>query len=119
MAAAAAHTPRQMRGLWVTLTAVATLSLNCSLKVSDDVVFRELDGEGVILNLASGIYFGLDETGTRMWRLIDQHGQLREVLSALCDEYEASSETLERDLMVLVSELTEKGLLAPLEERAG
>src|SRR5712671_2916434 len=106
-----------MRVPWVKLAAVATWSLNSSLKVSDDVVFRELDGEGVILNLASGIYFGLDDTGTRMWRLIDQHRDLRMVLSALCDEYEAPSETLERDLISLVAELTEKGLLVPLEEK--
>ena len=81
------------------------------MKVSDDVVFRELDGEGVILNLASGIYFGLDQTGMRMWQLIDQHGRLAEVLAALCDEYEAPRETLERDLMGLAGELSEKGLL--------
>ena len=85
--------------------------------MSDDVVFRELDGEGVILNLASGIYFGLDQTGTRMWRLIEQHGQLTAVMAALSDEYEAASETLERDLISLVAELTEKGLLVPVEEK--
>jgi coenzyme PQQ synthesis protein D (PqqD) len=96
---------------------VAAQSLNSSLKVSDDVVFRELDGEGVILNLASGIYFGLDETGTRMWRLIEQHGRLTAVMAALSDEYEAASETLERDLISLVAELTEKGLLVPVDEK--
>src|SRR5687767_10114898 len=89
------------------------LSLKSSLKVSGDVVFRELDGEAVILNLASGIYFGLDETGTRMWQLIEQHGQLTTVLAALCEEYEALPETLERDLVRLASELSEKGLLVP------
>ena len=96
---------------------MAAPSLNSSLKVSDDVVFRELDGEGVILNLASGIYFGLDQTGTRMWRLIEQHGRLTAVMAALSDEYEAASETLERDLIGLVAELTEKGLLVPVEEK--
>lgn len=89
------------------------LSLSSSLKVEDDVVFRELDGEGVILNLASGIYFGLDETGTRMWRLIEQHGQLKAVLTALCDEYEAAPHTIEHDLIALASELVDKGLLGP------
>lgn len=93
---------------------MADLSLKSSLKVSDDVVFRELDGEGVILNLASGIYFGLDETGTRMWRLIEQHGQLGAVLAALSEEYEALPETIERDLVRLASELSEKGLLVPV-----
>ena len=87
------------------------LSLNSTLKVGDDVVFRELDGEGVILNLASGIYFGLDETGTRIWRLIEQHQRLGAVLAALSDEYEAPRDTLERDLINLAGELSEKGLL--------
>ena len=87
------------------------LSLNSTLKVGDDVVFRELDGEGVILNLASGIYFGLDQTGTRIWRLIEQHQRLDAVLAALGDEYEATRDTLERDLMNLAAELSEKGLL--------
>ena len=74
-------------------------------------MFRELDGEGVILNLASGLYFGLDETGTRMWRLIEQHRRLDVVLTALTGEYEAARETIEADLIRLVSELSEKGLL--------
>jgi Coenzyme PQQ synthesis protein D (PqqD) len=90
---------------------VADLSLDSSLKVSDDVVFRELDGEGVLLNLASGIYFGLDATGMRMWQLIDQHGRLGAVLTALCEEYEAPREALERDLLGLAVELSGKGLL--------
>ena len=89
------------------------LSLNVSLKVSGDVVFRELDGEGVILNLASGIYFGLDRTGTRMWQLIDQHGQLAIVAAALCEEYEVEPQLVERDLIQLASELADKGLLVP------
>jgi hypothetical protein len=90
---------------------VAGLSLTSSLVPSTDVVFRELDGEGVILNLASGIYFGLDETGTRIWRLIEEHQRLDAVLTALTDEYEAPRDTLERDLMNLAAELSEKGLL--------
>jgi hypothetical protein len=90
---------------------VDTVSLNTSAKISDDVVFRELDGEGVILNLASGIYFGLDETGARMWRLIEQHAHLGAVLAALCDEYDAQRETIEQDLLRLTLELSEKGLL--------
>ncbi|HEY3043323.1 MAG TPA: PqqD family protein [Vicinamibacterales bacterium] len=96
---------------------MAPVSLQSSLKVSEEVVFRELDGEGVILNLASGIYFGLDQTGMRMWQLIDQHGQLTAVLAALCEEFDAPRDTMERDLLNLASELSEKGLLVPGGDR--
>jgi hypothetical protein len=88
-----------------------SVSLETPLKVSDDVVFRDLEGEAVILNLASGIYFGLDRTGTRMWQLIDEHGSLQTVLAALKDEFDAPAETIETDLVRLAGELVEKGLL--------
>jgi hypothetical protein len=87
------------------------LSLETAVRASDDVVFREVDGEAVILNLASGIYFGLDSVGTRIWQLIEQHQQLSRVLAQLGLEYEAPQEELERDLLRLVTELTDKGLV--------
>jgi hypothetical protein len=87
------------------------ISLRTALRVSDDVVFRELDGEAVILNLASGIYFGLDPVGTRIWQLVDQRGALDAVLADLRDEYDAPAETLEGDLLRLAAELVQKGLL--------
>ena len=85
-------------------------SLRDSITVAPDVVFRELDGEAVILNLESGIYFGLDQVGTRIWRLIQEHGALQKVFETMCDEYDVGSDTLERDLLQLVDELCEKRL---------
>jgi hypothetical protein len=93
---------------------MADVSLQTSLRVSDDVVVRELDGEAVILNLASGVYFGLDPVGTRMFQLIGQFASLKAVLAAMQDEYDAPAEKIERDLLQLVSELTEKGLVTPM-----
>jgi hypothetical protein len=97
---------------------VADLSLDSSLKVSDDVVFRDLDGEAIILNLASGVYFGLDPVGTRMWQLIEQRGRLKDVLAAMRDEYDAPAEKIEGDLLHLASELSEMGLLVAYEREA-
>jgi hypothetical protein len=85
-------------------------SLRDSITVAPDVVFRELDGEAVILNLESGIYFGLDHVGTRIWQLIREHGALQKVFETMCDEYDVGSDTLERDLLQLVDELCAKRL---------
>ena len=90
---------------------MSDFSLGARLRVSDDVVFRELDGEAVILNLGSGTYFGLDEVGTRAWALIEAHGDLRAVYDTLLDEYDVPPDVLERDLIRLVSEMAGKGLV--------
>ncbi len=88
------------------------LSLDATVRVPDDVVFRELDGEAVVLNLESGMYFGLDEVGTRIWQLVEEHRSLRRALDALIAEFDASDSQLERDLLRFVEQLCAKGLAA-------
>lgn len=87
------------------------LCLDDCVTISQDVVFRELDGEAVILNLQTGTYFGLDEVGTRIWNLIHRHGSLRQAFETLLEEYQVAPEVLEGDLFRLVGELCEKGLV--------
>ena len=87
-------------------------SLDAAFRIPDDVVFRELDGEAVVLNLDTGIYFGLDAVGTRIWRLIEERKPLRIVLDTLIDEYEASPDRLQSDLLAFVERLNGKGLLS-------
>lgn len=89
-----------------------TAALDQTVRVPDDVLFRELQGEAVILNLASSTYFGLDAVGTRVWQLCEAHGSLRAVFDAMQREFDAPGETLQSDLLTFVDELLDKGLLA-------
>ncbi|HMB54041.1 MAG TPA: PqqD family protein [Thermoanaerobaculia bacterium] len=79
--------------------------------VPEDVAFREVGGEAVILNLETEHYFTLDAVGTRMWKLLDEHGELAKVVELLLVEYEVEREVVERDLAGLVGELVGEGLL--------
>lgn len=79
--------------------------------IAPDVVFRDLDGEAVVLNLQTGMYFGLNEVGTRMWTLIAEDGRLQRVFDALREEYDVSPDVLEADLLELVRQLQAKGLV--------
>ena len=81
------------------------------MQIADDVVFRILGDEAVILNLASGVYFGLDSVGTRMWQLISEHGSMDKVVEVLLDEYEVEETKLRSDLDQLIRQLSEKGLV--------
>ena len=56
---------------------MTSISLDSRVTIGPDVVFRELDGEAVILNLETGLYFGLNEMGTRIWQRLDAHGEVR------------------------------------------
>lgn len=89
----------------------AAPTLQSSVKVGDGVLFQELQGEAVLLNLNSGIYFGLDAVGTRMWQLIVEHEQLAPVVRSMVAEYEVSEAQSAADLIDLVARLRDQGLV--------
>ena len=95
-----------------------SVALEQAVRIPDDVIFRELQGEAVLLNLASSTYFGLDPVGTRVWQLCETHGSLQAVLDAMQQEFDASSETLRADLLAFVDELLANGLLAVRQHAA-
>jgi len=43
-----------------------------------------LDKESVLLNIETERYFGLDETGTRMWQLVTAAPKIESGLSTSC-----------------------------------
>jgi Coenzyme PQQ synthesis protein D (PqqD) len=81
------------------------------IQLGDDVVWRDLVDDVVILDLATGTYFGLEGVGNDMWRLIAKHGSSDKVLEVLRDEYDVEPDTLERDFQGLVEELAARGLV--------
>ena len=88
------------------------IRLEDTVTIGEDVAFRELDGEAVLLNLGTGVYFGLNPTGTRIWNLVAEHGSLQKVFEAMEDEYDVSPNSLENHLLQLVEQLREKGLVS-------
>jgi hypothetical protein len=92
------------------------LSIASAVHVTDDVLFNDLQGEVVLLNLKTGIYFGLDPVGTRAWQLIQDHGLLGPVKDAMLQEYEVSAEDLWEDLRDLVTRLADSGLVEVIDE---
>ena len=78
------------------------------LCISDAAVVRDLDGESVILNIESGIYFGLDRIGTRVWQLIEEHGDVDAIVRVMENEYDVDPQTLRTDAEALVTALIEK-----------
>ena len=69
-----------------------------------------LDGEAVLLDLASGAYFGLNAVGTRVWELFAAGKTYGQVRDAILAEFAATPETVESDLAELTERLLERKL---------
>jgi hypothetical protein len=82
-----------------------------NLRIADNVVFRNLAGESVLLNLDTGTYFGLDAIGTRLWNLVAEHRSTAQVINILLSEYDVDEPRLQTDVNTLIDQLLAKGLL--------
>ena len=74
-------------------------------RLSPDVAFRDLGGEAVIVDLAAGTYFGLNEVGTRVWQLVHEGHEESKIVDILTSEYEADRATIARDVARLLDDL--------------
>ena len=83
-----------------------------------DVLFQELNGESVLLNLASEKYFGLDEVGTRVWQLLANDVALETIVRLLLEEYDVTEAQLRHDVAKLVAELRHEHLIKVHEHAA-
>ena len=79
------------------------------------VICRELSGETVLLNLESGVYYGLDTVGTRVWQLLMQGRTIDAICETMIDEYDVARDVLRDDVLRLVGELRERGIVTPRE----
>ena len=88
-----------------------SISFEDKVSVPENVMFRELEGESVILNIDAETYFGLDDVGTRMWQVLTQSETIQTAYDTLLEEYDVGPEALRRDLINLMGKLIGKGLL--------
>jgi hypothetical protein len=83
------------------------------------VLVRFLDRESVLLNLETEQYFGLDETGTRMWQLLTASPDIDAAYQELLAEYDVEPDFLRDNLTELLGRLVENGLLRLLPADVG
>ena len=87
------------------------------LKASDkatpdsDVIVTELDGEAVLLNLDTKLYFSLNATGVAIWKLLAEDLTLGQIGERLFQEYDVTPEKAQQCVLDLVSQLNDEKLV--------
>jgi hypothetical protein len=88
-----------------------TISFSDRLKIPDDVLISNLQEESVILNLDSERYFGLDNVGTRIFSVLTTTNSIGAAYELLLEEYDVDRDVLRQDLIALIEDLLEQGLM--------
>ena len=79
--------------------------------IKSTTLFRELDGETVLVDIDSGTYFGLDEVGTFIWNQIDEGVSIEDIPSRMTEVFEVEEDVARTDLDAFIQQLLEKGLV--------
>ena len=89
---------------------------NSIISSAKSQISSELADEAVILNLDSGIYYGLNEVGARVWELIQQPRSFNELHKTLLAEYDVPTETCQQDLAKILLDLKSASLIEVCDE---
>jgi hypothetical protein len=81
------------------------------VKKSKDQVSCSLNDEVAILNLERALYFGLDEVGAFVWQALSEPQQVSELCKAVFDRFEVDEVQCNADMLELLTELDEAGLI--------
>lgn len=88
-----------------------SVTLPKRIAIPSEVLFQELEGEAVLLNLQSERYYGLDGVGTRMWQLLADQGDVNVAFEQLLNEYDVDPDLLRQDMAQWIATLSQAGLL--------
>ena len=75
------------------------------------LIEAEVDGELVGLHLDNGTCYGFNRTATRVWGLLESPRTVAELCGALLAEFEVDRATCKAELMGLLEELRQDGLV--------
>jgi hypothetical protein len=72
----------------------------------------QLGDETVVLSLKTGVYYGLNPVGARVWELAQEGDvSLGEIRERILSEFDVTAEVIERDLAELIENLQAEGLI--------
>jgi hypothetical protein len=87
------------------------MNLQDVVSIPKSVMARRVGDEVIVLDLTGGEYFGLPDVGARIWELLLDGQSLMQVAEAITNEYDVERADAEDDVIRLVTELCDKGLL--------
>ena len=77
----------------------------------DRVIAQQVEGESVLLDIASGEYFSLNAVGGRVWELCDGASPVSDIVEVICNEFDVAPSTAMTDATELLEDLAGAGLV--------
>jgi len=78
---------------------------------NQDAFARVIEGKALIIMPSSGQSVVLNETATRVWKLMDGKQSLEEIIAAFCTEFDVSKSKAKKDILEIVSSMEKEKII--------
>lgn len=78
---------------------------------SDQVAAKVMEGEAVIIDLATGAYYSMDGVGGLIWSLIEATQGMDDMVDAITAAYDVAPDTARSDLVRLAGQMLDENLV--------
>ncbi|HEV7703618.1 MAG TPA: PqqD family protein [Gemmatimonadaceae bacterium] len=82
-------------------------------KAIAEALVATLSDGAVLLNLQTKRYYSLNETGTRIWEMVQQTADEDSIVATLLREYEVEDQMARAEVRRILDELIEAQLIVP------
>ena len=79
------------------------------------VTHETIDGEAVIINLDSGNYYSLIESGAMIWALLERGASASEVQNLVQQTYQGNAADIDHGVQELLAQLQQENLVVPVD----
>jgi len=86
-------------------------SSNQIVTAAPEQLSSRLGAETVILNMRSGVYYGLNPVGARVWELAQNGSSIAGIRQRVLSEFDVVEQVAEQDLSELLAEMHSEGLI--------
>ena len=81
------------------------------IKRCGNVPYKEVDGDVLLISLKDGDYYGLNQTGMEIWKMLDGTKKIDEIAHALSKKFKISLKKATQDTRIFLRELKKSDLI--------
>lgn len=81
-------------------------------KIANDILFRQVENEAVLLHIPAGMYYSLNETSIVFWEALRDQQPFDPVIEKITVEYDVEESQVLSDLKTFLQDLFSYGLIS-------
>ncbi len=87
------------------------MEMDIVLAKGENYIANEIDGEVVMMNIETGLYVSLNNTGKSIWNILDEPTSIENIIEYLINKYTITKEQCITDVIPFIEEMLKQEIL--------